>query len=263
MNIENIGNFLRSARKAKKLTQGDVADHLGVSAQAVSKWERGENLPDVAFFPDISKILAIGIDEILNAGMISTDAQETEEKTTLENQINNALQNLMDNSLFENVLKQISKVADFEDLEIDLDFFVYLNGGQKMLLIQAILSMNNYHMALDEILPYSNTAQRNIIITHILENQDYNLLEQLSSYMGNDIKSTALIKLLNEERYDIIEDNMPAFTRKHRDIIVSFIGENTPDAEIIENFIPFFDNNQRERLKQNLTESLKIKEEQK
>ena len=53
---------------------------------------------------------------------------------------------------------------------------------------------------------------------------------------------------------------MPAFNRKHRDIIVEHFGENTEDLdiEIIENFIPFFDKNQRQRL----MESLNLKEEE-
>jgi len=254
MNITGIGEFLRKSRKARRLTQGDVADQLGVTAQAVSKWERGENLPDVAFFPDISKILAVGVDEILGAGM-------EQENLGNINGTGNKFQNLVSNNLFEEVINEISKVRAFGDLDLDLDFFVYLSGQQKSRLIQEILTKHDYHPALDDMLPYCNTVQRNTIITHILDSEDYALLEQMSAYMSNEAKADALDRLLTQGRYDIIEDNMPAFNRKHRDIIVDYIGENPPEQEIIENFIPFFDKNQRERLRESLSDTLKEEEE--
>ena len=244
MDLANIGEFLRKNRKAKGHTQGYVADQLGVSAQAVSKWERGENLPDVAFLPDISKILGVGVDEILHAGMAATDRPHDKSE---------GIGLLAENS-FEEILEEVKKTRRFQDLDIDLDFFVYLTGAQKSRLVTAILTKKDYSLALDDLLPYCNTAHRSLIISHILENQDYDLLENIATYMSNEMKTEALTQLLNQGRYDIIEDNMPAFNRKHRDIIVDFIvsSENELDEEIIENFIPFFDINQRDRLKESL-----------
>ena len=250
MDITNIGTFLRKTRKYLGLTQGDVAEHLGVSSQAVSKWERGENMPDVAFLPDISKLLEVGIDEILNAGKLGG-----------EDKAESGFQKLVDTNLFEKILARLKKAEAMEKLDIDLDFFVYLGLRQKSDIIEALLAMANYHMVLDEILPYSNTAQRGSIVNHILERQDYHLLEQLSAYMSNDMKETALTNLLHDGRYDIIEDNMPAFNRKHRDLIVSDFGANPPDEEIIENFMPFFDKNQIKRLAECLESNLKEEDE--
>ena len=255
MDIANIGNFLRKARKSNGLTQSYIADCLGVSAQAVSKWERGENLPDVTFFPDIAKILGVGIDEILDAGKIRPT--EVRNKQDGYAQMSN-LQKLFDTDFFQKILKEIKDTKTVEELNISLDFTVYLNAQQKMSLFQILLEMPDYHLALDEIFPYTNTTHRAVIIRHILEKQDYVLLEQFSTYMSNEIKTIALTKLLSEGRYDIIEDNIIAFTRKQRDLIVDFFAANPPDIEVIENFIPFFDNNQRERLNENL----KIKEEE-
>jgi transcriptional regulator with XRE-family HTH domain len=247
LDIEKIGKFLRKSRRRWGLTQGDVAEHLGVSPQAVSKWERGENLPDMAFLPDISKLLEVGVDEILNAGLGEEDGSED-------------LQKLVDTPLFEKILAKIQLAGSLEELDLDLDFFVYLGAGQKSDIIFQLLKMKDYHMALDEILPYSSQVQRSIIVAHILEAKDYDLLEQISSHMSNESKAAALAKLLDEGRYEIIEDNMPAFNRKHRDIIVEHFGAGPKnlDIEIIENFIPFFDKNQRQRL----AEGLNLKEEE-
>ena len=65
MNVEKVGKQIAILRKEKGLTQNDLGERLGVSFQAVSKWERGEALPDITLLPDLAKILEITIDFIL------------------------------------------------------------------------------------------------------------------------------------------------------------------------------------------------------
>lgn len=66
MNQEKIGKFIKEIRKKNKLTQKELADKLGVTFQAVSKWENGKNIPDIAVLQDISKQFNVNIDEILS-----------------------------------------------------------------------------------------------------------------------------------------------------------------------------------------------------
>ena len=68
MNIEKTGKQIAMLRKSKGLTQNELGERLGVSFQAVSKWERGETLPDVAVLPDLAKVLETTVDFILNGG---------------------------------------------------------------------------------------------------------------------------------------------------------------------------------------------------
>ena len=65
MNTEKVGEQIAVLRKSKGLTQSELGERLGVSFQAVSKWERGETLPDTALLPDLAKILETTIDFIL------------------------------------------------------------------------------------------------------------------------------------------------------------------------------------------------------
>ena len=65
MNIEKVGEQIAVLRKAKGLTQSELGERIGVSFQAVSKWERGETLPDVTLLPDLAKILETTVDFIL------------------------------------------------------------------------------------------------------------------------------------------------------------------------------------------------------
>ena len=65
MNVEKIGEQIAVLRKSKGLTQGELGERLGVSFQAVSKWERGETLPDITLLPDLANILETTVDFIL------------------------------------------------------------------------------------------------------------------------------------------------------------------------------------------------------
>ena len=61
-----IGNFISEQRRAKGLTGEKFAERLGVSPQAVSKWENGKCLPETALLPEIAASLGITVDEILS-----------------------------------------------------------------------------------------------------------------------------------------------------------------------------------------------------
>ena len=65
MNQEKIGQFIKKIRTDNKLTQREFAKNLGVTYQAVSKWERGQSIPDIAILKDISKKFNIDINDIL------------------------------------------------------------------------------------------------------------------------------------------------------------------------------------------------------
>ena len=58
---ENLVSF----RKAHKLTQSDVADHIGVTKASVSKWETGQTIPDVALLPLIASFYNVTLDELM------------------------------------------------------------------------------------------------------------------------------------------------------------------------------------------------------
>ena len=66
MNQEKIGSFIKKIRKDNNLTQKELADKLGVTYQAVSKWENGLNIPDIGIIKEISKLYNIDINEMLD-----------------------------------------------------------------------------------------------------------------------------------------------------------------------------------------------------
>ncbi|MBR4694123.1 MAG: helix-turn-helix transcriptional regulator [Bacilli bacterium] len=68
MNQEIIGKFIAKKRKEKNLTQQELADKLGVTYQAISKWENGRGMPDYPLFEPLCKELGITTSELLSGG---------------------------------------------------------------------------------------------------------------------------------------------------------------------------------------------------
>ena len=66
MNMQQIGRKISTLRKERDMTQNELADKLGVSYQAVSSWERGLTMPDISKLPDISQVLGVPIDDLLD-----------------------------------------------------------------------------------------------------------------------------------------------------------------------------------------------------
>lgn len=67
MNQEKIGKFIKKIREENHLTQKDFALKYNVSFQAVSKWENGRNMPDIALLKQICEDYGISMDELLDA----------------------------------------------------------------------------------------------------------------------------------------------------------------------------------------------------
>lgn len=67
MDQRKIGKLIEKYRKQKKLTQKELANRLGVSNTAVSKWETGNNLPDISMLEPLSDVLEVDILELLKS----------------------------------------------------------------------------------------------------------------------------------------------------------------------------------------------------
>ena len=61
-----IGNKIRQMRNKAGLTQEQLAEKLGVSAQSVSKWENEISMPDITLLPDIAEVFGVSLDELFD-----------------------------------------------------------------------------------------------------------------------------------------------------------------------------------------------------
>ena len=62
---ETIGNRIAKLRKENRMSQETLAEKLGVSAQAVSKWENDASCPDISLLPQLARLLGVTVDELL------------------------------------------------------------------------------------------------------------------------------------------------------------------------------------------------------
>ena len=66
--LKKFGTYLCQLRKAKNLTQSELADKLNVTRQSVSKWELGDSFPDISLLTKISEIFGVSVDTLISAG---------------------------------------------------------------------------------------------------------------------------------------------------------------------------------------------------
>ena len=81
---ETIGNRITKFRKAKGMTQEELANQLGVSSQAVSKWENDISCPDISLLPKLCRVLGITADELLTGKNDEVKMMPAEQRKPLE-----------------------------------------------------------------------------------------------------------------------------------------------------------------------------------
>lgn len=79
--MNTIGCRIAELRKEKAMTQEELAAKIGVSAQSVSKWENGINMPDIMLLPIIAEIFSVTIDELYGKKPQKNSAGDIPEET--------------------------------------------------------------------------------------------------------------------------------------------------------------------------------------
>lgn len=70
MNTYITGSVIKRLREAKGLTQGELAEKIGVSSKAVSKWETAKGLPDISLIEPLSLALGVSVLELMSGNMV-------------------------------------------------------------------------------------------------------------------------------------------------------------------------------------------------
>ena len=71
MNTYVTGGVIRQLREARGMTQGELAEKIGVSNKAVSKWETGKGLPDISLLQPLAHALGVSLIELMNGEQIA------------------------------------------------------------------------------------------------------------------------------------------------------------------------------------------------
>ena len=86
MDLEKVGSFIRDKRKAKNLTQLELAEKIFVSEKTISKWETGKGFPDTSLIVPLCEVLEISANELLSGEEIKDETvyKEKAEKNLIE-----------------------------------------------------------------------------------------------------------------------------------------------------------------------------------
>lgn len=124
MNINIISKYLQFLRKSNNYTQDDLAEKLGISRQAVSKWETGMTIPDLEVLLKISKLYDITINDILEPKIQPQRITDFEQISTIsEKELKEVLEQFDTNSLVIALMGASPETNSFcERLLPDIDF---------------------------------------------------------------------------------------------------------------------------------------------
>ena len=78
-----IGKFIASCRKELGMTQANLAEKLGISDRAISKWETGKSMPDSGLMLELCDLLKINVNELLSGERIMTEAYDKRAEANL------------------------------------------------------------------------------------------------------------------------------------------------------------------------------------
>lgn len=224
MNQVKIGTFISECRKAKGLTQNQLAEKLGITDKAVSKWETGRSMPDLSLFTPLCNLLEITLNELLAGEHIpEEELREKTDKVLMEvitNWLGHDKWELKEkNVTAKNVLnvQNISKRYETEDnvtLAVDNVSFqvphgsfigiMGASGSGKTTLLNLIATIDKPTSGNIEINGQSimNTAENDMAKfrrEHLgFVFQDYNLLETLTIY--ENIALALTIKEIPKEK---------------------------------------------------------------
>ncbi len=85
MDQSKIGRFIAEKRKEQGMTQAQLAEQLGITDRAVSKWETGKSLPDASIMLELCGLLKITVNDLLSGEVVSmNNYNEVSERNLIE-----------------------------------------------------------------------------------------------------------------------------------------------------------------------------------
>lgn len=88
MKKQTLGMMISSLRKEKGMTQLELAEKMGVTDKAVSKWERDLSFPDINSIPKLAEVFEVSVDELMQ---VKTETKENMSKNKIDEIVDTAL----------------------------------------------------------------------------------------------------------------------------------------------------------------------------
>lgn len=188
-----IGNIIW-LRKQNGYTQETFAEVLNISRQSISKWERGEALPDIENLLELSKIYNVSIDDLINKDLKTTICQKSEVENNIQSSKNGDifLKNNIDNNGIELVNNNVSDTNEEENnqgvaKEVEKDFNEKANKESEYTTIK-ITNEDNTIVVDNNYVSVSSKSCGNIVVTGGLANLINNNINKRAAGEAEKVK---------------------------------------------------------------------------
>lgn len=130
MNAKLISKYLQFLRRNHEFTQDDLAKKLGISRQAVSKWETGTAIPDIEVLLQLSKLYGVTINDILEPAILPQRITDFEQLATIpDNELKEILKQFDTASIVLALMGASPEINDLvEKLFPDIDYAMVRNS---------------------------------------------------------------------------------------------------------------------------------------
>ncbi len=205
--MKRFALFLSEKRKKKNITQGQLADMMGVSHQAVSKWERGESMPEISKLASLSDAISVPADEIL-AAMNSNDVSSTDHNKCLDDQYFALPDKSLVGDVYElapylsndTLTKAIIEIVVSKGSEIASVLFQFADQKTLSLIAERAFEMD-CTKGRAHLLPYLSESTLTKVVLNKYANNEQHILAQLIPMIKNE-KVLDLVFEICVDKYD-------------------------------------------------------------
>jgi transcriptional regulator with XRE-family HTH domain len=176
--MEKIGAYIAAKRRDCGLTQGQFAEKLNVTHQAVSKWERGEAMPEISKITEIAKVLGVSVDEIL---------VQMQDKPQNNNSLENEEQDYTDADKKYLELGFSPSISDVYELASGMSPAVLANAVQRLI-------RDNGYFAVSLFLPMLDKKTANEISEKIYWENGMSGIQFLGKYLPQDFIDKMILR---------------------------------------------------------------------
>ena len=235
MNNTKVGKFIREIRKEKGFTQKELAEQLGITDKAVSKWERGINCPDISLLEELANLLDVTVLELIKG-----------KRLTKETKINN--KDIIDTMKYsrKNIIQEIKRTYKFcACFIVNIILLLILITNLKSILFEYSMidmtkqdywtlpilsninssnqtSYNNFKEELHNLIENTNQKIDKILTDQGIYTEDeYIIIKQNITLMKQFLETGKNEKYLEQTSYDFLQ--LLQFYLDHQDIYTGYI----------------------------------------
>lgn len=195
--LQMLGEKISICRQNKNMTQETLAGKLGITPQALSKWERGMSLPDVSMLADLARILEVSVDWLLGLELPGT---ERKSGTGLQESIGNFLRNSLEPLELKFGVGLTTVWVEDNNGFVEIVDRLRCDLAKQGTLMPIVRIMDDNLLKDEE---FMVLAYQNVLYSEIIENPDEKTVEYIIGKLGDcvrekyyEIISPDLVKLL-------------------------------------------------------------------